>query len=828
MGDFELASSLFEEAIRSAQRADAAEAEGVALMSRAGLHAMAGRIEDALADLEQAGDLVAGPASARLAVQRANVVHQAGDLAKADSLYAVALEQCRAQGLLIEEARILSNRSLLMIERAAYDDAHQSLKRASTILQDTGRSQDYLPVAHNLGYLALCRGLLADAVAHLDAHRSAALRAGASPYAASADLAEALLAAGLTEDAERESMAAAAHFERTGARQDAAHAYVAGGRAALAAGKAADAVASIEQGLSLSESAARSAWRAAYESMLVEAHLSLDLTEKRTPSERAELKSIIDSAVNALGANGLVRHRQRAQLVQIRLAIDGGDLREARAIAAELRTDRRLGVEERSSVWHLLGLVELTDGRPDRAARALGRAMAAAHAMRRTVQWLETTTAGIRQTQIGTDGLRATLAGTARPIQLLWWMEATYRTTPPERPGTAGDHRVQDALTTARRASHRLALSLDDEASADELAAATQELADAEDRAARALRTAGPSRTTRTNRSADVRADIRSLDGRHLLEFAEVDGRLLAVTARKGRLRKHDLGSVDVLGHKVSSIRSLARSCWWRSNTLGPLREALNSLDQIVVPPAVRADDEPLVVVPSKTLLPLPFGLLPSLAGRRFTCAPSLATHTSAHANHSPIGRPQALFVAGPGLPRADEEVRSAGSVYPRRVVLTAGDSSAERVLTNLDADLVHIASHGRIRHDAPLFSALLLRNGPLVFNDFVQLQRIPPVVVLSACEIARPIHRASGTSTLPGALLSLGAVAVVASSLVIPDAVSAERMVALHRAFADGASVEDALADLRTSGDPLQRLVAATFLVHGAGNIKAVDTSGR
>ncbi|MCP4963946.1 MAG: CHAT domain-containing protein [bacterium] len=828
MDRFDEASGYFGESIQTARWAQLPDAEGEALTSRAGLLALTGQTEDALADLDRADTLLDGAAVAHVAVQRAGVVHQAGDFVQAEELYATALHLCRHYALSVEEARILSNRSLLLIERGAYDDAHASLVRASSILREARRAEDFLPVAHNLGYLALCRGSIVEAVSHLDAHRRAALAAGASPFAASADLAEALLAAGLADDSARESLTAGAHFESQGAQSAAAHAFVAAGRAALAAGRAPEAVEHVERGLGLSPTAGRSIWRAVHETTLIEArlaadHLSADGNESR------QLVARIEEVVTTLRDAGLARHRRRAELVAATLALATGRISKALAILETLRADGQLRLEERCSLWHVVGLVELEMHRPGSAMRSFSRAMAAADEIRLSVRWMETAAAlGLLQARIGTDGLRATLAGPAHPHQLLRWMEATYRTATVGRPPSISSSRLDDALTTARRATFDVASQINRDAPIAELGAATASQARAEDEVTRALRSSGKPLPRVIRATRDLRADVKRLSRDQLLEMAEVDGRLHAITTSGGRLRKHQLGSAVEARQRVTIVRALIRTSWRQGQARPELERELERLDELLVPPTVRREDRPLMIVTPPFLSSLPLGLLPSLRQRPFACESSLTDHVIRRSRRVlSADALQAVFVAGPELASVDEEVLEAATHYATSVILRDESASTERLLAELHADVLHVACHGTVRHDAPLFSALHLHDGPLAVSTLIRAGQFPRLVVLSACEAGRPIRRAGGAVTLPMTLLNLGAHIVVASSVAIPDSAAVQPMVSLHRLLVAGRSVAEALMTIRSSGDALNQLVGGMFVAYGLGTLPIVAWKG-
>src|SRR4029079_17082645 len=107
-----------------------------------------------------------------------------------------------------------------------------------------------------------------------------------------------------------------------------------------------------------------------------------------------------------------------------------------------------------------------------------------------------------------------------------------------------------------------------------------------------------------------------------------------------------------------------------------------------------------------------------------------------------PAPRPAApgpvLVAAGPALPGADAEARAVAAVHGVDPVLAA-DATAQRVLGALDgARVVHLGTHGRLAPHNPLFSELMLADGPLFAYDVEQLAAAPHTVVLAACENGR------------------------------------------------------------------------------------------
>jgi CHAT domain-containing protein len=121
-----------------------------------------------------------------------------------------------------------------------------------------------------------------------------------------------------------------------------------------------------------------------------------------------------------------------------------------------------------------------------------------------------------------------------------------------------------------------------------------------------------------------------------------------------------------------------------------------------------------------------------------------------------------------------------------------------------------------------PLFSDLLLSDGPLVAYDVERVQRPPHTVVLAACDSARTVVCAGDELLgLSATFLAAGTSQLVATVLPVLDAESAPVMVALHQLLAAGLPPAEALMvaqrRVRDEEDAV-RAAAACFVCMGAG----------
>ncbi|MEM8904815.1 MAG: CHAT domain-containing protein [Actinomycetota bacterium] len=136
---------------------------------------------------------------------------------------------------------------------------------------------------------------------------------------------------------------------------------------------------------------------------------------------------------------------------------------------------------------------------------------------------------------------------------------------------------------------------------------------------------------------------------------------------------------------------------------------------------------------------------------------------------------------------------------------------------------VAHLAAHGRFRVDNPLLSGIELDDGVLTVHDLEPSAPTPPVVVLSACELARSVVRPGDELLgLAAGLVALGTDTLVAAVVPVPDGSTRRLMESFHRHLSErspAAALAAARADLLRGDGAAPDLVAAqAFCVIGAG----------
>jgi CHAT domain-containing protein len=126
-------------------------------------------------------------------------------------------------------------------------------------------------------------------------------------------------------------------------------------------------------------------------------------------------------------------------------------------------------------------------------------------------------------------------------------------------------------------------------------------------------------------------------------------------------------------------------------------------------------------------------------------------------------------------------------------------------------AGLVHLACHGYIRPDNPIFSALLLSDGHLTVQELDQRGIAPYRIVLAACESGSEVlFEGNEALGFVSTLIARGTAGLVASSVVVPDWNVVPLMRTLHAGVRRGDTLADALHRARATVDPRD---AASFV---------------
>ena len=808
--------------------------------------ALAGRIGPGLAHLDQAARDARAALAGRVLMRRASILVLAGrrDEALADLNQVVAI--LHRDGDYLWEARSRSHRGLILLETGRTRQADADFAVAEQYYRQAGQDWEYATARHNRGLAAAASGRVPEALAYLAEADQSYRRLGTPMLDVAIDRCAVLLTAGLAADAWAETAAAARSPDQairgTTKFAELLHSCAI---AALAAGDPAAARDQAGQAAALFRRQRRAHWSARTRLVLAQARYASgergpELGRLASSAARQLDRLDADEATAAHLLTGLLAARQPGQRA-----------RAERYLAAAARPRRSGPALSRSRAWLARALLCRLRGQHPQMLAACRRGLAILAAQQ---QLLGATELRVAVTAHGRElaalGQRAALArGDGR--QLVAWSErwrATAQATRPVRLPRDGE--LGRELAALREVSRRLDLDL---VAGPAQAALRRERARLEASVrGRVLRTpgplgaaasasAGPHTGARAGRAMVAAVRMPDLlaalagDGTVLAELVEVDGVLHAVTVGRGGVRLHTVGPAAQAASEVDFARFLLRRLADGRPVPDPaqaLAEAGDLLQRALLGPAAAdlggadAGDGQVVIVPPGRLSAVPWGLLPVLRDRAVSVCPSAAAWLRARA--AAVARPDGLdgldvtLIGGPGLAAAPAELARLAELYPKATVLADGTATAERALAALDGCwLAHVAAHGTFRADNPLFSALQLDDGPLTGYDLEGLDWGPHRLVLSACESARATP--AGADELLGlasSLMPMGTAGIVAAVVPVSDRITPAVMGSLHHAVARGAGFPGALrrarADAVTSGDPAVLATACSFVALG------------
>ncbi len=818
VGDLRAAVRDLRAAVASGRRAADPELTGQARMSLAFALVQQGRASDAFGEIDLAVRQLDGLPLARARVQRATMLHEVGRLDEALEEYRAALPVLRRFGEPQWEAGLLSNRGLLHATRRSFSLARADLEAAVRLCarHDLGFAAAF--VEQNLGTLDAQRGDVPAALRHFEQAESHYRRLGVVEGSLLVDRAQLLLATRLLDEARSNAEAAVRTFAQGERGNHVPEAQLLVAAVALVQGDTATAVAASEQARAAFARLRRSEWLVLARYACQRAALAAG-----QPVTPGRLRRTADE----LAAAGWTVHSLESRVLAGQLSLERGRPDQARRDFEVASRARSHGpADSRARAWYAEALLRRADGRRRAAAAAVGAGLRVVEAHRATLGATELRAhVSVHRGALARLGLRMALEDRdARRV--LRWAERGRATSALLRPARP----PEDEVLARDLADLRTTLAELDEGRLEGRPTAALEARQVALERAVCERSRGASGVGGGDAGPRTAAELAgALGDAVLVEFVELDGGLSAVVLGDGRARLRQLGPVApvaraldastfalhrlaVPGRPAASVAAAERA----------LSAAAEQLDDLLLRPLARGlGDRQLVVVPTPALQSLPWSLLPSCAGRPVTVAPSASMWHAAHARDTARGR--VVVVGGPGLPGAREEVAAVAALHPGAQRLCDGDAVAARVAAAFDgAALAHVAAHGRLRSDNPLFSALVLDDGPFTVYDLERLTSVPAHVVLAACDTGRSHSVAGGEILgLAAALLSQGAATLVAPLVPVQDTATVELMRAYHARLVGGAAPADALARAqqdRAGAGPAARAAAAGFVCLGDG----------
>jgi tetratricopeptide (TPR) repeat protein len=816
---------LLDEACRIARRHHLGDVLADLLMSHAAVSQELGRMAAARRDLRAAAALVTtGARILELDFQRAVLLQNIGRLADAALIYHRILADPAASA----RRKVQSTNNLAIIEsqQGRYGQALRRLGEAVPKAAEIGPVLT-ADIAECRAWVTVQSGRFAEGIGLFE-EAAQALRAARLPLGDHyVEYADALMELRLLPEAVTAARRSMEEFTAAGVPLMAAESQLRVAQLALLAGDAAEAIAASAAAAAAFREQTRGAWRARAVLVTVEARLTsgtatlADLSAASAAARRLGALGTTSAAVQGF----LVAGRVAASLGQHRQAIAAwiraGSLARGAPVLVRLRgrvasaLAARLRHHDREALAHCRrGLSDLAQHRGGLPSVEL-RALASGHGA-----------------ELGLIGLDVVVRG-GSPARVLSWMErsraaALLAVEPPAFKEIRADLVALRAVhAEPRHQGTQSARPITQPHTRSERAAVEQAVIENRIRQAtwRATSLAGTSAGPVTVGGLRDR-----LHGQAFIEYGLLGKDLVAVVI-DARSRISALGPVAPIREQLRAflfaLRLLTRP---RSQATHAAARAsadarIRSLSELLLRPLGVPADSELVIVPVSDLQGVPWS---AMHGGPVCLAPSATfwarSALAAQDHRMQVGGANGtvVLVAGPDLPGAVAEVESIAGIHPSAAHFTPPASTANVVAAALArADLAHLACHGTLRADNPMFSSLLLSDGPLTLQEIYARGLAPHRLILAACESGTQVSYA-GDEVLGfvSALLARGTAGILASTAVVPDVEAVDLMAAVHRRLARGATLAHALREARESqdtDDPGSYVNWCTFNAHGA-----------
>jgi len=688
-----------------------------------------------------------------------------------------------------EQVSALLNRGLASVSLFRLDQGRTDLSHAAELAAEHGLRAQEFKARHNLGCVAHLAGDIPGALRLMG--EAADMNVDVGLAQAHLDHGKALLDAGLIDEAEEvldRGLDAARHdrqpLERGEIQLDLA-------RSALLRGDVP--LARVRAGHALRTFRALHADGRTEEVELFGA--AVDLGAGRHLARAAKVAARWQSHVPVLPAERL------ATRIRVEVALARNDLATARSELERLETDHPQPLGPRLHQQLLISRLALAEGSGERAtailraaADQLAREQGGVHSMEIRAG-LAFHASRIRDADVA----MATDSGSLQHLfeSVERWRAASHR-APPLRPS-------EDDQTAALVARLRLVRRNGNSAS---LTSTQREVVVLQAAIAERLRAVQGSGVEADFAAATFEQTVRAATERRamVVTFHEIRGTVVRLTLSGDTLRQSVIGPVrDVAASVARATADVRAASVARPTMLAFLARACeSSLREVDTLLLGGVDLEgTVVVIPTVALTALPWRALPSLREHPVIASPSVTAWVR---RNVVVADPLTLSaLAGPGLPRALDEVRAVREAWARHTespstTVPDGYAGSADVRTALgSARIVHLAAHGHHVDQSPLFSSLDMGDGP-VFAHELSAPLAAGLVILSACDVGRSRGRVGDEPLgLAAALLSLGVQCVVAATNPVHDDVAASAMVELHERLVAGTDVATALQQVST-----------------------------
>ena len=784
------------------------EAEGLAQMSLAFALYRRGRLDLALKATLRADAKLSGALQARNLVQRAPILLNLGRVEEALSAYDEGIPRLLRAGETLAAAKALHNRANLLAFRGDIAPALDDERRAVALYAELGMTMFEAQARSDLGWMTGLAGDIPGALRLMDDALAALPRDHVETLPDKADI---LLRAGLADEARATAETALAWLSGrdTGWEGLRAEVELTVAEACLAANDGEQAHRHARTAATMFRNQGRRPWVA----------LATYVVDMATLRAQGEPAPGLLARIRSLETRGWTGHALDLRIAAASAHLQRGDAAAVRAVLGRPSYDAGAPIHVRSRIRHAQALAALARDERTEFRRRLVQAWEVTELERALLGATELQAVGARRAnavvQLGIH--QAVREGS--PSAVIAWAErgraATLRFPSVLPPDDA-------ALATALGRLRMLHRARRDDQLAERPGTA-DDLTRHERQVLRLTREAeAGGRALEPARSSDIRS---ALGDAVLVEYVASGAELVAVVIEARRSRLVPLGTLAQVTPRVDRMEFLLRRGASGHAASSPataisFAAAAQQLDAVLVAPLSLPDRSRVVVVPTGPLWRIPWNVLPSLRGRTVSVAPSATSWLRSSARErDPSG--SCVAVGGPALEHSGREARAVAAVHGGEAVEGAGATAEATLAALTSGELAHLAVHGVLRPDNPLFSSLELVDGPVMGYDLERLPRVPHTVVLPACHSGE--GRSFGGDDMLGlawTLLGAGAATVVAAITVVPDGATYDLMLRLHTHLAAGLGAAQSLARAQASAeetDPLATATAAAFVCLGA-----------
>ena len=697
------------------------------------------------------------------------------------------------------------NRGNVYLQRGEVTRAEADFDVAARAFLEGGENVEYAKARHNQGYAALLAGDIIGALHLMDEARP--VLSELSPVALAVcdqDRAEVLLAAGMTSEATSLLASVARTYGSRRLRQAQAEAELLLARILVLEESRAAA--------SLARTAARRFRARGSESWALRADAVVETAVIADGGRGPALAAQLARTADELDAHGLSGDALPLRLQDARLALRRGATGEASELLRAARVPARAPIATRLLRREVTAELAVARSRPDDSLRQVQAGLDELGDWLSTFGSLDLRSSGVvHGRQLVASGLRTAL-GTGRAETVFEWSERTRslasRAVPLRPPSSES--------AAADLAELRQLRALDPSPGS---VAGRRETQLRDVIRSRQWTERGSGATAQLASLAQVQAELGPSDA-VLIAYLWSDERLAALVAGPTDARIVELGPWAPIGAILDGMpadldmAASALSPAMRTAVHSTLASRLTRIASILVAPLLpHLGEGRVVITPPAALSGVPWSMLPGLAGRPLTLPPTASRWLELRRSSVRLTAPG--FAEGPGVPRAAQEIEEAAAAWGSAELLTGREATAVAVTQLAErVDVLHISAHGRHAADNPLFSGVELADGPLFGYDIDRLERVPALVVLSACELGRSSVRWGQEAVgMAPAWLNAGVRCVIAAPASVNDELARELLSATHARLAAGIAPADALAEATRSAS-----AASAFQCYGAG----------